>query len=378
MSAGPILIDAAFDSGNIEVLAISGARAKLAIRKDRNSDFYQWFHFRVAGGGGRELELKITGLNASAYPMGWPGYRACVSEDRSFWARAESTFDKDEDGGTLTIRHTPASDIAWFAYFAPYSIERHHDLVAEAAASEGVAYRCLGHSLDRQPIDCLTLGEGGRQVWLYARQHPGESMAEWWMEGALECLTDPSDPVARTLRRECTLHIVPNCNPDGSARGHLRTNAAGANLNREWAEPTAERSPEVLAIRNAMDATGVDFAMDVHGDEAIPHVFIAGFHGIPSWTEEQGAAYARYRAILDRRTPDFQVAKGYPDARPGQANLSMSTNQVAERFGACAMTLEMPFKDNDDLPDAEQGWSPERSKLLARDCLASLAEWLEG
>ena len=32
---------------------------------------------------------------------------------------------------------------------------------------------------------------------------------------------------------------------------------------------------------------------------------------------------------------------------------------------------------DDDLPDPDQGWSPERSKLLARDCLASLAEWLE-
>jgi len=38
---------------------------------------------------------------------------------------------------------------------------------------------------------------------------------------------------------------VPNVNPDGAMRGHLRTNAAGANLNREWAKPTMEHSPEV-------------------------------------------------------------------------------------------------------------------------------------
>lgn len=54
----------------------------------------------------------------------------------------------------------------------------------------------------------------------------------------------------------------------------------------------------------------------------------------------------------------------------------MSTNQVAERFGAVAMTLEMPFKDNPAAPEPAQGWSPERSKLLARDCLAALLEWL--
>jgi murein tripeptide amidase MpaA len=58
---------------------------------------------------------------------------------------------------------------------------------------------------------------------------------------------------------------VPNANPDGSRRGHLRTNAAGVNLNREWHEPTPERSPEVLAIRNAMDETGVALCLDVHG-----------------------------------------------------------------------------------------------------------------
>ncbi|HEX7712287.1 MAG TPA: M14-type cytosolic carboxypeptidase [Sphingomonadaceae bacterium] len=378
MSEGPIQICAAFDGGNIEVLAIDGTSARLAIPKDRNSEFAQWFYFRVSGAGGRELTLAIEGLNKSAYPQGWPGYRACVSEDRDFWGRAETRFDKAAADGTLTIRYTPAGELAWFAYFAPYSMERHHDLVSEAAASEGVSHRCLGYSLDGQPIDCLELGEGETQIWLYARQHPGETMAEWWMEGALDCLTDPADPVARVLRNGCRLHIVPNCNPDGSQRGHLRTNADGVNLNREWDAPSAERSPEVLAIRNAMDETGVDFAIDVHGDEAIAANFLAGFEGIPSWSEELQASYERYRTILERRSPDFQTAKGYPAARAGTANMSMSTNQLAERFGACAMTLEMPFKDHDPLPDPAQGWSPERSKLLARDCLAALVEWLEG
>ena len=371
-----IQISAAFDSGNIEVLAIDGTTARLTIRKDRESDFFQWFHFRVSGSAGRALTLKITGLNASAYPGGWPGYHAAVSEDRDFWGRAPSSFDKAEDNGTLTISYTPTSNLAWFAYFAPYSMERHHDLVSGAALAPGVSHRMLGQSIEGQPIDCLELGDGPKQVWLYARQHPGESMAEWWMEGALDCLTDPADPVARRLRQLCRFHIVPNVNPDGSCRGHLRTNAVGINLNREWASPSADKSPEVLCIRAAMDETGVDFAMDVHGDEAIPAVFLAGFQGISSWTETQQGGYDRYAAILERRTPDFQTRIGYPVAGKGRANLTMSTNQLAERFGAVAMTLEMPFKDNNDQPCAAQGWSPERSAALGRDCLGALLEWL--
>jgi murein tripeptide amidase MpaA len=251
-------------------------------------------------------------------------------------------------------------------------MERHHNLIARMAARPGVSYRLLGQTLDGQDLDLLTLGEGPLKVWLYARQHPGETMAEWWMEGALDRLTDPHDPVARGLRQKATFRIVPNMNPDGSRRGHLRTNAAGINLNREWHEPSLDKSPEVFHVRAAMDETGVDFAMDVHGDEAIPYVFIAGFEGIPQWTDRQGELYRRYRETLAAVTPDFQFKHGYATAAPGKANLSMSTNQLANRFGCVAMTLEMPFKDNLDLPDAERGWSPERSKALGRDCLTAL------
>ena len=286
-------------------------------------------------------------------------------------------LDVTVEGGVLTIRVTPEADSVWFAYFAPYTTERHHDLVAEAAAHPAVTYRTLGQTLDGQEMDYLSLGDGPLQVWLYARQHPGETMAEFWMEGAVDRLLDESDPVARVLRSRATFHIVPNMNPDGSKRGHLRTNAVGVNLNREWHEPSAERSPEVLFVRNRMDETGVDFAMDVHGDEAIAANFLAGFEGIPSWSKGQQKLYDRFGEELVRVTPDFQTQQGYEIAAPGKANLSMSTAQLAERFGAISMTLEMPFKDNADLPDPAQGWSPERCKLLARDCLASLAEWLE-
>lgn len=372
-----ISISAAFDSGNIRVLAIDDdgdtVRARLEIVTDHQSDFYQWFHFRVANAGGRPVELAIVNCGASAYPGGWPGYSARVSEDRENWFQTDTSY----ADGTLTIRVTPDSNALWVAYFAPYSMERHHDLIAWAATQPGIEHRELGLTLDGQPMDLLTLGSGPKNVWLYARQHPGETMAQWWMEGALERLTDEEDAVARLLRQKATIHLVPNMNPDGSRRGHLRTNAAGVNLNREWHEPTMERSPEVLLVRNAMDATGVDFAMDVHGDEAIPAVFIAGFDGIPNITDRQIALYHRYRDTLAARTPDFQTKLGYPVAAAGKANLSMSTNQVAHRFGAVAMTLEMPFKDNDDLPDADYGWSPARSRQLGRDCLAVLAEMID-
>jgi murein tripeptide amidase MpaA len=364
-----ITISSSFDAGNIRVVNQDGVRADLEIVHDHMSDFYQWFYFRVAGGAGRELTLRITNCAGSAYPNGWPDYKAVMSLDREEWVRVSETSYAD---GVLTIRLTPPQDLVWIAYFAPYSMERHHDLVTQTASLPGVEYASLGKSLDGQDIDCLTIGEGTLNVWLYARQHPGESMAEWWMEGALEKLTDDDDPIARVLRKECTFHVVPNMNPDGSRRGHLRTNAVGVNLNREWHAPSAEKSPEVLCVRNAMDVTPPDFAMDVHGDEAIPANFLAGFEGIPSLTDRQQNLFNLFSETLERLSPDFQRQKGYEIPAPGQANMSMSTTQLAERYGCASMTLEMPFKDNFDLPDEVYGWSPQRSKYLAYACLDAL------
>jgi murein tripeptide amidase MpaA len=367
-----ITISSDFDGGNIEVLAADGAHFDLAIRHDHKSDFYQWFYFRVDGAGGADLELRITNAGSAAYPAGWPGYRACVSADNETWQRTDTAY----AGGVLTIRHRAESDTLWFAYFAPFSTERHQALIGQYAAVPFVTHTVLGDTLDGRPMDMLTLGEGPVQVWLYARQHPGETMAEWWMEGALETLTG-DDPEVENLRRKATIYVVPNMNPDGSARGHLRTNAAGINLNREWLTPSLEHSPEVWYVLRQMEARGVDVAIDVHGDEAIPHVFMAGFHGIPSIKPKQSALFDAYCKNLKARTKDFQTEAGYPQNPPGKANLTISTNQMAERFGAVAMTLEMPFKDHDNAPDPVHGWSPDRSRQLGSDCIAVLAAMID-
>ena len=366
-------INAAFDSGNIRVVAIDGDRIDLEIVRDAQSDFYQWFHFRVAGAAGRTLTFRILNAAGSAYPFGWPGYRVRASTDREDWRTADTHY----ADGVLEWTWAGDGQLVWFAYFAPYSLERHDALVARMAVGPGVVHRELGRSLQGRAIDCLTLGTGPRQVWLFARQHPGESMAEWWMEGALERLTTLADDTTTALLTKATVHCVPNMNPDGSFLGHLRTNAAGVNLNREWHAPSLERSPEVLCVRDAMDASGVDFAMDAHGDEAIPANFLVGYEGIPSWAEPHGARFTEYCRRLAAATPEFQLELGYPKTAAGRANLSMSTNQIAERFGAVACTLEMPFKDHDPRPDPEHGWSPERSKLLAHACLQTLAGMID-
>lgn len=362
----------AFDGGNIICRTITDpSNIELEIRKDNQSDFYQWFYFRLSGARHQDCALKILNAGGAAYPKGFEDYRAVASYDRQNWFRVATTY----DDGVLTIHHRPDRDAVYYAYFAPYSMERHADLIARVAGDPRVRLEVLGQTLDGQDLDLLTIGEaaaGRKRVWVIARQHPGETMAEWLAEGLLERLLDPNDPVAGRLLEKAVFRVIPNINPDGSRRGHLRTNAAGVNLNRAWQEPSLEKSPEVYLTRQAMHAHGVDFCLDVHGDEALPYNFLASIAGIPSLSEKQTQLSAAYGAALLRANPDFQTDHGYPVPQPGKADLSMCSNFVAETFGSLALTLEQPFKDAANRPDPLHGWSPARAKILGRACLDAL------
>jgi len=368
-----IKISQNFDSGAIEVVRAETADAiDLKLRKDSHADIHQWFHFRLQGAAGQAVRMRFLNAGEATYAKGYENYNAVASYDGETWFRVPTTF----DGAVMTIKHTPDTDSIYYAYFELYSFERHLRLLGEVGEHPLAKVQDLGSTVDGRDMNLVVIGQpdAPKKIWFIARQHPGESMAEWWMDGALDWLTSDA---AKPLLDKATVHVVPNMNPDDTRRGHLRTNAAGVNLNREWHAPSPERSPEVLCVRNAMDETGVAFAIDVHGDEAIPANFIAGFEGIPNWTEEHGAKFYDFGRRLAAHTPDFQVEKGYEKSSAGNANLSMSTNQLAQRFGAVSVTLEMPFKDHDPNPDAEYGWSGERSKALAVSCLEVLTDMID-
>jgi len=294
-----------------------------------------------------------------------------ASYDRQHWFRVPTEF----DGKNLTITFTPEYDSTYFAYFAPYSYERHQDLIHSAQLDIDCQLQVLGQTLDGRDISVLKVGEEGEDkkvIWLTARQHPGESMAEWFMEGFIDRLLDEDDGVARSLLNSAVFYLVPNMNPDGSVRGHLRTNAKGVNLNREWQNPSMENSPEVYLVREKMLATGVDMHLDIHGDEALPFNFVAGCEGIPSYDARHQALEEKFKNVLLAITPEFQDDKGYDKDEPGQANLTVAANWVGEQFKCLAYTVEMPFKDNDLLPDYSVGWSDERSSLFGRDFLTAI------
>jgi murein tripeptide amidase MpaA len=71
-------------------------------------------------------------------------------------------------------------------------------------------------------------------------------------------------------------------------------------------------------------------------------------------------------------SPDFQDVHGYAASKYNQDALKLASKWIGHTFGCLSLTLEMPFKDNADLPDAEVGWNGDRSRKLGAAMLEAV------
>jgi murein tripeptide amidase MpaA len=364
----PIKISQQFDAGAIEVVQAGDfANIELRVRKDTRAEFAQWFYFRLQGAKGEPCTMRFLNAGQAAYPSGWEDYRVVASYDRIRWFRVPTSY----DGQVMTVQHTPECDSVYYAYFEPYSWERHLDLLGRVEKSPLARVVDLGSSIEGRDMNVVVVGnpQASKKVWVIARQHPGETMAEWFVDGMLDALLDPDNATARAALERAAFYIVPNMNPDGSVLGNLRTNAAGANLNREWMTPSLETSPEVYCVRQKIHEIGCDLFLDVHGDEGIPYVFAVGNEMLETFTEKQAEEQNAFLADCKDACTDFQLEHGYPASKYKEEVLKLASKYIAHTFKCVSLTLEMPFKDHMNQPDAEFGWNGARSKRLGREIL---------
>lgn len=364
-------ISSNFDSGNIEVISVENPEnIQVNIRKDTNSDKHQWFYFRLTGAEGYPCKINIMNAGTAAYPF-WENYQAVASYDKVTWFRVP-TFYKDN---ILTINHKPEYNSVFYAYFAPFTFEQHLKLISTAQHSDICILESIGETVQGRDIDLIIAGNPSpekKNIWVIARQHSGETMAEWFMQGLIARLFDEDDSVAKILLGKATFYIVPNMNLDGSILGNQRYNSLGVDLNREWRNPSMEKSPEVFFVKKYIENTGIDMFLDIHGDEELPYNFVSGLEGIPNFNEKLKNLQEKFLNNLVQVCPDFQTEHGYPKNEPGKANLDFAAKYIGNTYKCLSLTIEQPFKDNANIPDSVFGWSPERAIKFGASILNSI------
>ncbi|CCW63041.1 unnamed protein product [Phytomonas sp. EM1] len=137
-------------------------------------------------------------------------------------------------------------------------------------------------------------------ILLTARVHPGESNSSWMMHGILEALLAPDDlhtahhlcgctsdgerlhQVVDNLLNHFVFKIIPILNPDGVVMGNHRCSIFGADLNRDYLNPSMKTNPVVYSLKQLLhhmittEQRSIILYTDFHGHSRAKNFMIYG------------------------------------------------------------------------------------------------------
>src|SRR5262245_56446330 len=307
IAAKPISVFSNFEGGALgKIERVSETHFRCGVKGESDQDGRNrqanWYYFRVDGGKDQSLTIDLVDLPAdynyrpncgvvTADTLPW------YSEDNRRWQQIERA-EYQSDPPLLRIQLTPRTNRIWIAHVPPYTNQHLQRFLREFNTHPALHQQVIGRTVQSREILLLTItdkqlpGTQKKVLWLMFRQHSWEAGSSWAGEGALRYLLS-ADADAAEMRRTVIFKIFPLCDPDGVARGGVRFNAKGFDLNRNWDALDETKMPEIAAQRKAIlewvDAgRRVDLFLTLHNTETSEYM-----DGPPD-TE------GRYRPLMER------------------------------------------------------------------------------
>jgi len=335
-AAKPISVFSNFEGGALgKIERVSETHFRCGVKGESDQDGRNrqanWYYFRVEGGKGQSLMIDLIDLPGE---YNYRPNRGAVtgdtlpwySEDDQRWRQIE-TAEYQADTPLLRIRLTPRANRIWIVHVPPYTNQHLQRLLREFKTHPALHQQVVGRTVQGREVLLLTITDERARaaqkkvLWLMFRQHSWEAGSSWAGEGALRFLLS-ADPVAVEMRRTAIFKIFPLCDPDGVARGGVRFNANGFDLNRNWDAVDEMKMPEIAAQRKAIldwvDAgRRVDLFLTLHNTETSEYL-----DGPPD-TE------GRYPSLMERLFKLLSENKTFAPSRP-------------PRFAEASTTIDKP------------------------------------
>lgn len=277
-----VTIHTDFEGGCLgQIQKVSDSHFRLAVKGESDQDHRNrqanWYYFRVDGASSQPLTLDMVNLpgeynykpNRGAVTKDTP---PVISYDGVHWEHVK-TFEYDPKEPKLILHIRPQKATFWVAHCAPYTNQTLAKLRREIHNSPDFHEQTIGKTVGGRDLLLWTITHGDNKskktIWLMFRQHSWESGSSWVGEGAIRTLLSDE---SRKLREEVIWKIIPLCDPDGVARGGVRFNANGFDLNRNWDLVDPIKMPEITAQRNTVKqwlegGNHIDLLLSLHNTE---------------------------------------------------------------------------------------------------------------
>jgi hypothetical protein len=357
---GELKVVSDFEGGSIgECKAVGENHLECGVKGETDQDGRNrqasWYYFRLEGGAGTEVTIDLVDLageynykpNKGSISDKTPPW---VSSDRKQWASvAPETLEYDPEQPRLRIKVTPEKDPVWIAHVPPYTTEDLDRLMKAAEGSRYMEKEVIGKTVGGRDLLLLTFtspsGETDQKkvVWLMFRQHAWEAGSSWAAEGAIRFLLSEED-AATKVRHTGIIKILPMCDPDGVARGGVRFNANGYDLNRNWDAIDATKMPEIAAQHKVVadwiaGGNRLDLFVTLHNTETAEYL-----EGPPAGSHPlHGALLGRLFNVMLRFTSlsaTREPAMGKTSTTEGSAGRMSVVQGLSKDFDAPAFLIE--------------------------------------
>jgi hypothetical protein len=268
------------------------------------------------------------------------------SSDGVNWLPVEEAS-YNASGPSLTYTIDMPSNRVAIAHVPPYTLANFRNLSDDLSRNPDVIVETIGRSVEGREIPLITVTDRSvvdrnkKVIWLMFRQHAWESGSSWTGEGLMRFVSS-ANPVARQIRKDTIVKVLPLCDPDGVFHGTVRFNRYGFDLNRNWDVIDPVKMPEITAERKAIfdwvhASRRIDFFLTLHNDEYNEHL-----EGPPDkrWSALLKKAWSNWSsgAIFAPTEPPLLMAATTTEGKRGRMNVVQA---LSHDLGLAAFEVEM-------------------------------------
>jgi len=297
--ASKIIIEVPKDSGSLGAYSVVDNIISFSLQEDSKDIIGQWFFFNIKNNSDyRIFEFVITNSDKSQYPKGWNNYRPVYTDHNGSWGYIHSSRINNEGKFVFTIQAPPQEfSVAWYE---PYSLSRLNHWIESISSNDSIF---VTSTLLDSPCIRFGIPTHGTFV-LIARQHPGETMSSFFIEGIIEEIGRTESSSIKPLFE---LIIFPMINPGGVFFGKHRYTREGLDLNRLWLEH--ETVPEIKQVIELLhQCKNIQCFIDIHGDEVTndsPHYI--DIENTENLSKTQLSMFSNFVRFLISNSNDLEI-----------------------------------------------------------------------
>jgi len=323
-----------FEGGSVgKVEQVSPTHLRCAVNgqsdqehRNRQAD---WYYFELTNLPREPVTIDLVDL-AGEYDYKGPVYsvtadvRPVYSYDDVHWTHfTDQQVSWDSAEPHLSLQFIPEHDHLWIAHVEPYTNRDLANLLNSFHNSPYLEERSVGRTVEGRAMPLFTItnrsvpGRRKAVIWLMFRQHAWEAGTSWVADGAVRFLLS-ADARAARIRDRVTCKIFPLADPDGVARGGVRFNLNGFDLNRNWDAPDPQEMPEIWAQREAVldwvdSGHRLDLFLSLHNDEENEYLEAPGaFKTLGERILQELASRSSFNPTGPLRDPGATTTPGKP------------------------------------------------------------------